>query len=159
MTPAERYDILTKFAENKKEGLDNKAAAEKLGMGIPFITLYTWIRNGLWKDADHTKPPVRLKVRHNRTRPSTRPTRTARLRNLSKKSKPASKPAAEEVAKPKTILRKAKPVSDAPAATQPVRAPTKSSEPRITVRLPSGVEFYFMSVPDAREFAESLKKD
>jgi hypothetical protein len=156
MSPKERYDILEKFKKLRDEGKTNVVAAAQVG--VPFITLYSWLRDKLWRDAKHTKPPIRLTKRAKRGGP-----------------KPGRRAKAVEESKPKTILRKAPgnkkrlknytPVDqqkvelpkEPKAASQPKPVPFAAGKP-IIVRLPNGVEVEFADLDAAREFAQSCNK-
>jgi len=162
MSPKERYDILAKFKKLRDEGKTNAVAAA--AVGVPFITLYSWLRDKLWRDDKHTKPPIRLAKRaKQRGRP--------KLRKL--RSEKAKEPAVVEESKPKTILRKAPEnkklknytpadqqkvqLSKEPKAAKPKPVPFAAGKP-IIVRLPNGVEVEFADLDAARDFAQSCDK-
>lgn len=163
MSPKERYDILAKFKKLRDEGKTNAVAAAQVG--VPFITLYSWLRDKLWRDDKHTKPPIRLARRaKQRGRPKLHKMRSGKAK---------VEPVVEEP-KPKTILRKApqnkKQLKNyTPADQQKVQLPKepKAAKPKpvpfaagkpIIVRLPNGVEVEFADLDAARDFAQSCDK-
>jgi len=138
-TTAQRYSILEKFAHYKEQDkMTNVDAAGKVG--VPFITLYSWIRNEMWKDNRHTTPPIRLQER-------------------TRKAKKARK---ERVLRPLSIHRKAKalPTVAAEPVEQPVQHPVQRpvlvEDKPIIVRLPNKVEIEFPDLEQARNFVRSL---
>lgn len=162
LTAKERYDILVQFKKQREAGKSNKDASDMLG--IPFITLYTWLRDELWKDARHTHPPL---VLAKRGRPVGRPRRANKRTRRTLKAAPEAQP------RPKTILRKAaektppknftpakdrKPYlkgtvkKDEEQSTKP--EPVSPGKP-IIVRTPNGCEVEFADLNAARDFAQS----
>lgn len=158
-TTAQRYSILEKFAHFKEQDkMTNVDAAAKVG--VPFITLYSWIRNEMWKDSRHATPPIRLQERARKeTSTSPRRGRPKKALHAPRKERMQQLPAAA----PKTILRKAKPKAEhggavaLPPLAKPVETPHPISEDKpIIVRLPNGVEIEFPDLAQARDFAKSL---
>ena len=130
LTAKERYDILVQFKKHRKAGDSNKEAAEKLG--IPFITLYTWIRDELWRDAQHPNPPLVLAKR-----------------GKWKESKKASKKL-----KNLTLVSERKTYFKAKAKDTEEATPVTSGKP-IVVRTPNGCSIEFANLNEARAFAQS----
>jgi len=133
LTAKERYDILVQFKKNREAGHSNKAASDMLG--IPFITLYTWIRDELWRDTRHTTPPL----------------------VLGKRGRPVeSRKAADKPPKNFTPAKERKPYLKAAVKKdeEPTPTPVTLGKP-IIVRTPNGCEVEFVDLNEARAFAQS----
>ena len=154
LTPKQRFNILTKFQQARSSGCSNQAAAEKVG--VPYITLYTWLRDKLWQDDEHTKSPVRLAKRK-----AQRVNKAHKHRKVEKPAKVAETKGGKKRGRPRKLRNYAakKPVAEVKPATPPAPMPAPIVEGKpIIVRLPNGASIEFPDLNEARDFALSLSQ-